>query len=222
MNNLTFKTIAPYFLGAAIGGAIGYMIANIVVERLRDKEFELAEIETDKRKEKLKNMAREELSSTKKKTKRKPKTSRSYSDINKKPDQMTLNALASKYAGNPVDSSKPRVITVHDYTISDPNNIGENYLKVGIKYFQGDNVFTDEDDVMIPHAERFVGYKVKEQFGELSDDPDIVYIRNDSNKTDYEVVKYVSSYREEVIGSDGTERSRKRRGRNHGKDNDKT
>lgn len=78
----------------------------------------------------------------------------------------------------------------------------EDYQPVSLTYFEGDDVLSNErDDVIGPEdRERLVGEKNLEKFGHGSQDPNIVYIRNDELELVYEVVKSPRSYAEEVAG----------------------
>lgn len=78
----------------------------------------------------------------------------------------------------------------------------EDYQPVSLTYFEGDDVVADgRDDVIGPEdRERLLGEKNLERFGHGSQDPNVVYIRNDKLELVYEVVKSPNSYAEEVAG----------------------
>lgn len=78
----------------------------------------------------------------------------------------------------------------------------DDYQPVSLTYFEGDDVVADgRDDIIGPEdRERLLGEKNLVKFGHGSQDPNVVYIRNDSLEIVYEVVKSTASYAEEVAG----------------------
>ena len=78
----------------------------------------------------------------------------------------------------------------------------EDYQPVSLTYFEGDDVVSNERDEIIgpEDRERLLGEKNLEKFGHGSQDPSVVYIRNDALELIYEVVKSPRSYAEEVAG----------------------
>lgn len=78
----------------------------------------------------------------------------------------------------------------------------EDYDVTTLTYFEGDDVLSNERDEPIPpeDRERLVGEKNLERFGHGSNDPNVVYIRNDVLELVYEVLKSPNSYAEEVHG----------------------
>lgn len=85
------------------------------------------------------------------------------------------------------------------------------YETVSLTYYEGDDVLCRADDSVIPEDERdkLLGEKNIVRFGHGSEDPSLVYIRNDQLELQFEVVRSPSSYQEEVAGfrhSDGRRR----------------
>jgi hypothetical protein len=78
----------------------------------------------------------------------------------------------------------------------------EEYSQVTLTYYAGDDVLCNErDDIVDPaDRDRLIGEKNLDRFGHGSDDPVIVYIRNDSLEIVYEVIKSPNHYAEEVQG----------------------
>jgi hypothetical protein len=77
-----------------------------------------------------------------------------------------------------------------------------DYQEVTLTYYSGDDVLCDERDSVMDEAERerLVGEKNLGRFGHGSNDPSIVYVRNDDLELVYEVVLSPNSYAEEVHG----------------------
>lgn len=74
-----------------------------------------------------------------------------------------------------------------------------DYMQNSLTYFEGDDVLTDERDQPIHHMNKIVG-ETNIQFGKASQDPNIVYIRNDELEVDFEVCRSTGKFTEEVLG----------------------
>ena len=68
----------------------------------------------------------------------------------------------------------------------------EDYEMITLKYYEGDDVITDEDDNVLEGVTSIIGDDVIQHFGEYEDDT--VFIRNDILKCDYEVLRIDESY----------------------------
>lgn len=66
---------------------------------------------------------------------------------------------------------------------------GENYEHTTVTYYPNSRVVLDEDDEVIDDPGAVIGWRNLARFGDESDDPDIVYVRNRRLMTDFEVVK---------------------------------
>lgn len=91
----------------------------------------------------------------------------------------------------------------HPYVIHlDERDEFDDYQPVSLTYFEGDDVVSnDRDEIIGPEdRERLLGEKNLEKFGHGSQDPNVVYIRNDVLELVYEVVKSPRTYAEEVAG----------------------
>lgn len=93
------------------------------------------------------------------------------------------------------DPNAPYVISVAEF--EDDEN---EFSKVTITYFEGDDTLCDDRESIIPDIERTVGRKSLSHFGVDSDDKDIVYVRNEAHRTDYEVAREEGSYAKIVLG----------------------
>lgn len=92
---------------------------------------------------------------------------------------------------SPEDTTKyPRVITPEEYEDEE-----ETYTKRTLSYFSCDGVIMDSDtEEVIDNGIDLVGEGNLEHFGEY--EPEVVYVRNESNKTDYEVVMEDRTYKD--------------------------
>jgi hypothetical protein len=74
------------------------------------------------------------------------------------------------------------------------------HAQVRLVYYEDDDILAEADDSIIFEVESVVGTDNLSQFGRGSRDPNIVYIRNERNEYDYEVVKNTGSYAEVANG----------------------
>lgn len=92
-------------------------------------------------------------------------------------------------------SNEPYVISVKEFM-----NDKEEYDKITVTYFEGDDALCDEREQIIPDVEGTVGTDSLTKFGHLSDDKNVVYVRNDVSETDFEVTLDKREYSEVVLG----------------------
>jgi hypothetical protein len=73
------------------------------------------------------------------------------------------------------------------------------YVQHTLTFYEGDNVLVDEEDAPIYNYERVTGPL---KFGHGSGDPNVVYIRNDKQRAEYEIIKDEGYFSVEVLGID--------------------
>lgn len=76
----------------------------------------------------------------------------------------------------------------------------DHHDKCTITYYQGDETLVDEEEEIIADARGLIGEETLERFGHGSDDPDVVYVRNEKMAIDYEVVRQENNYKDLVYG----------------------
>lgn len=78
----------------------------------------------------------------------------------------------------------------------------DDYTEVTWTYFEGDDVLCREDDSIVDPDQRdmLVGEKNLSRFGHGSNDPSVVYVRNDKLEMMIELVRSTQEYGEEVHG----------------------
>lgn len=104
-------------------------------------------------------------------------------------------------------SDIPYQLTQIEWLANDPE-----HDQVSITWYVGDNQLADENDQIIPDH-RIVGKHNLERFG-TGRDPNIVLVRNERLRTDYEVLRHDGKYEHAVAGfahSDETYERRPRR-----------
>lgn len=109
--------------------------------------------------------------------------------------------------------SKPEVVVEDAYIISSEQFYEEcqEHDKLTITYYAYDTTLADEDEAIMHDVTGTVGDEALFNFGYRSDDDNVVYVRNEKLGIDYEVVRTMASYSEEVLGIEVGEMSKKDR-----------
>lgn len=79
------------------------------------------------------------------------------------------------------------------------------YHQSTIEFYVKDAVMTDALQHPIYNYTDFVGHEALDMFGHGSGDNDVVYVRNDREKAEFEVLRNSGSYEQEVLGIEAEE-----------------
>ena len=90
---------------------------------------------------------------------------------------------------------KPYVLTREEFDDGDLE-----YEQLTLTYFDGDNVLVDSEQRQIREFDEVVGVENMVRFGHGSEDPNVVYIRNNRLAADYEVLFDPGFYSVKVLG----------------------
>lgn len=168
-----------YFLsGAAVGAVSTYLLLK---GRYNESEKEFYARKYDERKPK------EEI-------KQDDATEEPTNDIAEKPDIMEYaKILAEKRYSGREEAEKESAYVISKDEFDDSDNDAEALI------FYADGVLAYETtDEIIENADEIVGTEFKDRFGEYEEDT--VFVRNDEEKIDYEIIKDKRTY-EEVSGT---------------------
>lgn len=202
-------------IGAAVGGAIGYFVANVVIEVIYLREQTDTPEELDEIDDGYGGVTEDEFSDketfkrpTKMSTKEKNYTKHFISD-----DRPELRALVQKYQTGDVSEERVEDATMVNGTMdisdefempeedpdmpTDPSIItmqefaanSDDFSTVTLHYFE-DDVVTDEKNNPIVKPETLIGDEALFEFGE----DDSVYVRNEAKKCLYEVIRMNKDY----------------------------
>lgn len=190
-------------LAAAAGFALGYVFSKIQLEQVYANE---AMQEIDDAKEHYASKYEQMVADLEKLGEDDQKSEKSVvedrqedygQDVVEIPP-MVVKAMTSYQTGMAVD--------VVPYVISaDAFLAGElDYSQPSYTYYEGDKKLVDENDQLVLEGDiaSTVGAENLEKFGEESDDPNSVYVRNDMLRVDYEIVRSHGHYAVEVLGLD--------------------
>lgn len=169
--------------GVLAGGIAGYLIAEVVIYKKIESDFE--------------KMVEEALNMPSKISwKHDPavraievgEEMRDYTQYSK--DKESLSVLAGKYI--------PQVMEVVSASDWEENEM--DFLKETVTYYTLDTVFADQDGDVIDNPNDVFGPNVHLHFGEESGDQDVVYIVDTGEKKMYEIIRIHSSYAHEILG----------------------
>lgn len=112
---------------------------------------------------------------------------------------------ATEVRGRSIES--PYVIHIDEF-----NQREGDYTQSTLTYYEDDDVLADQRDTVIDDPDELINLANLMKFGHGSNDPNIVYIRNDRIAMDFEICRSTGSYAKEVHGfehSDVPRRSRR-------------
>ena len=184
--------------GAIIGSVVTWKLVKTKYERIAQEEIDSVkeafsrrtEIETDTENvdntESEETIERKEEKPVDKGYNPSPEEMEKYEKILKeyKPREGDEN-MSSVHIDDSQDFNKPYVISPEEF---DEN---EDYETVSLTYY-ADGVLTDEFGNVIEDVEGMIGKESLTHFGEYEEDS--VFVRNDSLKTDYEILRDTYNY----------------------------
>lgn len=103
-------------------------------------------------------------------------------------------------------TDEPIIISSEEYFQNE-----QDWTQSSLTYYAGDDVLADERDQAISDVDRIVGCDNLTQFGTLSGDDNVVYVRNSTMHHEFEITLSTGSYKAEVLGLDDTPRGLQRR-----------
>lgn len=89
----------------------------------------------------------------------------------------------------------PYLISKEEYLCNDTE-----YDQITLTYFENDDLLVDENDIPIEYIPDTIGIETTNRFGVMSGDNNIVYIRSDRKRIEYEIVRNKGNYAKNVLG----------------------
>ena len=111
-------------------------------------------------------------------------------DPEEDPTDKTVNVFEASKDG------RPYIITWEQFF-----DEKDNYDKLNLDYYAGDNTLADTNDAPIPDVVALVGPDALDNFGLGSHEENVVYVRNDKLAIDFEIVRKDISYSVYVLGN---------------------
>lgn len=101
------------------------------------------------------------------------------------------------------------------YVVNMEEHGTKGYTETSLTYYAGDDVLAGERDNIFEDQDGLVGVGNLDRFGHGSNDPDLVYVRNDDMGVDFEIIRVHKSYAEEVTGISHSDFPQRRRRARH-------
>lgn len=106
------------------------------------------------------------------------------------------------------DPDLPYVISFEEF-----NENSTDWEQNNLVYYEEDDVLADERDNPVGDIETTVGYDNLKRFGHGSQDPNVVYIRNERTEALFEIIRNDGSFVDQVAGLKHSDEPKRRRGR---------
>ena len=200
------KNILFFLLGAGVGSTVVYFVVKKHYENLIDEEVESVrqyyksqEDEDDEETDLSENEVKT-LKKAPKLAKKDPKTAENDENYKEIIEKMNYGEFFPKKAKTEEVAVEADIPT--RYVINGDAFAGDNRNeKVSLYYFEGDGVFMNiETDEVVPNGMDLIGEDNFERLGEFEED--VLYVRNDVTKTDYEVIQEHYAYAESEYRED--------------------
>ena len=187
------KNILFFLLGAGVGSTVVYFVVKKHYENLIDEEVE--SVRQYYKSQEDEDEEETELSENEEKMPRKePKTEKNDENYQELIEKMNYGEFFPKKEKTEEVAVEADIPT--RYVINGDAFAGDNRNeKVSLYYFEGDGVFMNiESDEIVPNGMDLIGEENFERLGEFEED--VLYVRNDVTKTDYEVIQEHYAYAE--------------------------
>ena len=178
---MNIKLIFAFIAGAAVGSAVTWKLVKTKYEQIANEE--IASV-----KEVFSRKAKDTEVSTEK---------NEDADVEEKPTIQEIKEYVDvvKEAGYTNDVQKGGEVSMSGgdpYTIT-PEEVGtmDGYDLIDLTYY-ADGVLEDEDYKIVVDVAETVGVESLNSFGEYDDD--VIFVRNDKRKIDYEIVRDPRNY----------------------------
>lgn len=210
-------SLAGLGVGVAIGFFIGYRWNRA---KIRAEVFRESEAEVEKIREMYRDSARVVRDRDVKPDLEEVIEERQYSiPVEEKPERPTrppvpvaeppvsapsvqISTEKSKHAGWDFEEELATRSEEQPYIIHQDEYQGneKGYRQTVLTWYAGDNVLADEEEEPIPNADDVVDLNHMSRFGHGTDDINVLFVRNDRLRAEYEICRVSTSYEEEVQG----------------------
>lgn len=209
--------------GAAVGGTSVYFFLKRRIQRQCDEELD-REVATLREHFRAKEVARQERTEKKDLTTVVEELGYKTPEVSK-PDK-PLEVSTESVETNVFENSSTPMVWNYDTEVANRNPAQPYILhreefhtgdaghdQSTLTYFAGDDVLCDERDTPVDNRDAMVGDENLEKFGHGSEDPNVVYIRNEPLGIDFEIVRSEGKFAQEVHGfsEDELQHSERRR-----------
>ena len=162
-----------FVAGAAVGSAVTWKLAKRKYEQIANEEIESVKEWYSKGIHGLRETIEESIEPE---------------DEDDDPDKKEYESIIDEQGYNEDDDvEEPYMISPDEFSEFD------DYEAIDLTYYEGDGVLVDEDDELVDDVIETVGKNVLEYL-QNENSEDVVHVRNDKLKSDYEICKVSGSY----------------------------
>jgi hypothetical protein len=185
----------PVVIGAIVGGIAGYFLGELIVKQL-EKAAQKSEEEDDWQKESWLEEDEKTVEEIAKIDYTKYTKPKGNLEELVKPYTSSIDEKLTKKGKSKVQdkANNIMIISLEEYEGNRAMN------KEPISYYVDDATFADINEDIIPNPNDLFPVNIHLHFGQQSEDPDIVYVRNENNGCDYEITQIHGSYSVIVAG----------------------
>lgn len=172
--------VLSFIAGAGIGSALTYKIVKTEYEKLIQDEVDSVKKAFSKREE---TTADEDK--TVKEEKPEEQDKKIAYDIIEQCDYVT----ESDEKEDEEENEEDYIVEITEPYVISPEEFGDSdYATITLWYYT-DGVVTNDNGKVIKNTDELIGREYVKHFGEYEEDPDAVYVRNEDQEIDYEVLK---------------------------------
>jgi hypothetical protein len=95
------------------------------------------------------------------------------------------------------DENNPYIISQEEFLLNEPD-----FQQSTLTYYEKDRTLADEREDVIERSTEIVGVDSFTNFGAGSDDENVVHVRNERLRMDFEIVRSPGAFAQEVLGED--------------------
>lgn len=174
------KNVLIFVLGAGVGSLVTWKLVEVKYKKLADEEIKSV-VDRFKQREEEKNTPVKGEENTVEETEEKIEFTEEEKAEYK---EQVKNLGYSNDVEVPEEHAAPYVIAPEEY--------GEGYETRSWTLY-ADGIITDEDDMIVDDPEIYIGDALS-HFGEYEDNA--VYVRNEKEEYDYEILRHIKPYSE--------------------------
>lgn len=97
---------------------------------------------------------------------------------------------------------------IHVISLEEFNENEPSFHQETLSWYAGDKVLTDAREDIIEDYKNIIGEHALARFGDVSEDENVVHVRNTVQMVDYEVVRSMGTYQQEVLGEEPGDNTR--------------
>lgn len=190
------KGIAAFIFGAAIGSVATWFVTKKYYAQIAQEEIDSVK-EVFSKRVNAEPVDDEPIETEKQDLTIEEIRNHDYSDV------LGRCGYSTEKEVMPMKEERPPVYEEEPYVI-EPDEFGTmfDYDQIELTYYEGDGVLTDDWNHPIKNPDKLVGPEYVDHFGENTDEPDVVYVRNDKKKAEYAIYLDERKSTEVIIYSD--------------------